>query len=78
MIAQGHELKVRLLWVARNRLPGRIGELLAAAIILLAASGVSATSQELELGIEPNLTESKSPISQTAKRSPPNFVSAAI
>jgi hypothetical protein len=57
MIAQGHELKVRLLWAARNRLPGRIGGLLAAAIILIVTSGVSATAQELD--IEPNLTEPK-------------------
>jgi mono/diheme cytochrome c family protein len=57
MIAQGHELRVRLLWAARNRLPGRIGGLLAAALILLVTPGVSATAQEFD--IEPNLTESK-------------------
>jgi mono/diheme cytochrome c family protein len=59
MIAQDPQLKGRPLWAARNGLPGRIGGLLAAAIILLVTSGGSATAQEPELGIEPNLTESK-------------------
>ena len=54
---QDNEPSVRFLWSARKGLPGRLGRLLTVAIIALAASVISVSAQEPELGVEPNTQE---------------------
>jgi mono/diheme cytochrome c family protein len=61
MIMHANETSVRFLWLARKSLPGRFCGLLAVAIIALAASGISLSAQEPELGVEPNTPESTVP-----------------